>query len=241
MFRSSSLGSRWDGRDGVQVGQEEAVVVVIQPGGGGDGTSCDPSLTQETEIHANELYNSDSLLDCPLGVFTSPSIMAKKTRGLYYVDRSFANRKLGLLKKSYEISQLTQAHVALLIECDGITHLFQSDDWFAPYISNIPTAYKVDPDHVAEIIRKDKAAIKRRADRKKRRRNEDRARHEESDRDVERTAEGQKLNEGGLEMNGETKEAAAASLCMSTKPPTVGGAEEPYPLAVDFFQRGAVY
>lgn len=166
-------------------------------------------------------------------------MMAQKARGLHYVDRTFANRKLGLLKKSYEISQLTQAHVALLIECDGITYSFQSDDWFAHHISDIPLAYKVDPGDIAEIIKKDKAAFRRREDRKKGKRNEERARKKENDGVIERAAVGT----GRLELKGTMTEAAA--LCVSEtssgdSPPSSApaGALGPahYPLAADFFQ-----
>lgn len=166
--------------------------------------------------------------------------MAPKPRGLLYVDRTFANRKLGLLKKAYEISQMTQAHVALLIECNGATYTFQSDDWFARHISDIPLAYKVDPGDIAEIIKKDKAAIRRRENRKRGRKNEERARKKENDGLIKRASEGT----GSLELKGTMTEVAAL-LCVSKtslgdSPPSSApaGALGPahYPLAADFFQ-----
>lgn len=210
--------------------------------GSGDGTRL---IIAKIKRHGNRptdylTRNICSVSDRDYSHHRPGAMMAQKTRGLYYVDRTFANRKLGLLKKAYEISQMTQAHVALLIECDGSTYSFQSDDWFAPHISDIPMAYRVEPGDIAEIIQKDKATIRRREERKKGKRNEGRAIKNEHDGIIERAAVGK----GSLGLDGTMTEAAALQCISETSlgdsPPSSapGGALRPayYPLAADFFQ-----
>lgn len=181
----------------------------------------------------------------------------RKSRGVNHVRKAFANRKLGLLKKSYELSQLTQAHVALLIESNGKTYLFKSDEWFAPYISDIPQTLEIKPEHLADIIREHKAAVQRREERKDRRGNGENETNEETE--ESKGYEGCEGNEGIAEHK-ETRgkeessreefemelrgEVSSTWLSVSTKPlqggplgSTQDDAVDPsyYPLAADFF------
>jgi hypothetical protein len=73
------------------------------------------------------------------------SIMGKK-RGFKDVEKGFGNRRSGIMKKGNTLHRLTGAHIAILIEFNGVVYSYQSDNHFSAAVKNVKTKQQYGPD-----------------------------------------------------------------------------------------------
>lgn len=83
----------------------------------------------------------------------------KNTKTKTPTHKLFANRQRGLMKKGNTLYRLTGAHVAILLEFDGVVYSYQSDNRFASDLSHIPKQ-QLGPDHYDTVADRSRSRLR---------------------------------------------------------------------------------